>query len=651
MMSTLQFKKGETVERLKALSVIPLFVELEHDKESVHSRLPRYNSPPQQSKLSHLNATCTTPHLSLFPQPIQDYVRSLLDDKKEEPTLMYNIVVSLYILFLDGKEEENGLVKRILASVRADEDEDEDDNYNSKAHIRRSYKLLERDDSRITFEQWERFITAVSQQLHVVWTEHPLHSYASQQVPNLTQEELEVVLRILNIPQKSKSKSTLWVMKQIQDSCCSTQSRPYGVILDHDANQSFDYAHSCLPTAQIELELPSRPSGPALVALTARYDLARDAPVTISYIPDDESVERREDMVQRRTGHSCGCLRCIYEANPHHQLAGATGTLHSQQAIQLGHFYMASELLEKAEPLYDYAATKKESNDPDLWHARGALELSRGNFLRAQRIWQQAAMNTQSISTACQQHAGMRLQIAKLNAYGYLRPPKSTSTADSTARNILTWKSPVPDADAFVTNLLDAATCRQVIDWAESGEWTQQRHYAVPTNDVAVHTVPPLLAWFNNWLEQHVCPLLARQFPTTEANHFYVHDAFCVRYQAGAASNHLPVHTDESTHSFVLALNDKDDYQGGGTYFYNYDTTIRLQAGEILSFRGDCLSHGGEALVQGTRYILAGFLYYDDDGKERDDQHGSKRPSSEITNLLQESKQEKAGFTFNFATT
>jgi hypothetical protein len=113
-----------------------------------------------------------------------------------------------------------------------------------------------------------------------------------------------------------------------------------------------------------------------------------------------------------------------------------------------------------------------------------------------------------------------------------------------------------------------------------------------------------------------------------------MHDAFCVRYQAGEASNHLPVHTDESTHSFVLASN--DDFQGGGTYFYDYDTTIRLEAGEMLSFRGDRLQHGGEALVQGTRYILAVFLYHDDDGNEGTGTDPSARRATSQITLFQE---------------
>jgi hypothetical protein len=44
-----------------------------------------------------------------------------------------------------------------------------------------------------------------------------------------------------------------------------------------------------------------------------------------------------------------------------------------------------------------------------------------------------------------------------------------------------------------------------------------------------------------------------------------VHDAFLVRYEAGAQAQ-LPMHTDESQLSFTLALNPSADYGGGGTY-------------------------------------------------------------------------------------
>ena len=72
--------------------------------------------------------------------------------------------------------------------------------------------------------------------------------------------------------------------------------------------------------------------------------------------------------------------------------------------------------------------------------------------------------------------------------------------------------------------------------------------------------------------------------------------------------------TDESTHSLVLALN--DDYTGGGTYFYDHDTIVRLEQGQVLSFAGGELSHGGEAVTAGRRYILAIFLYHDGDDEK-----------------------------------
>jgi hypothetical protein len=76
--------------------------------------------------------------------------------------------------------------------------------------------------------------------------------------------------------------------------------------------------------------------------------------------------------------------------------------------------------------------------------------------------------------------------LSETVAYGYLRP---ISTPGSSPQHLtyssLTSQSP-PVRDTFVIHLLDATICRQVIEWADSGERTQQRHYALPTNDVPV---------------------------------------------------------------------------------------------------------------------------------------------------------------------
>ena len=108
----------------------------------------------------------------------------------------------------------------------------------------------------------------------------------------------------------------------------------------------------------------------------------------------------------------------------------------------------------------------------------------------------------------------------------------------------------------------------------------------------------------------------------------------------------MPIHTDESTHSFVLALN--EDYEGGGTHFFDHDKTVKLRTGDMLSFRGDSLWHGGEALTAGTRYIMAVFLYHDDDGKPLQQSGLNKRPRGNLSQSFQKTKDQKTEFTFGF---
>ena len=43
-----------------------------------------------------------------------------------------------------------------------------------------------------------------------------------------------------------------------------------------------------------------------------------------------------------------------------------------------------------------------------------------------------------------------------------------------------------------------------------------------------------------------------------------MHDAFIVKYSATQGQRFLPVHTDEGQWSLTLALNDLDEYDGGG---------------------------------------------------------------------------------------
>ncbi|CAN0428593.1 unnamed protein product, partial [Laminaria digitata] len=88
-----------------------------------------------------------------------------------------------------------------------------------------------------------------------------------------------------------------------------------------------------------------------------------------------------------------------------------------------------------------------------------------------------------------------------------------------------------------------------------------------------------------------------------------IHDAFIVRYEEGK-QRHLPLHRDQSTHSFTIALNGLGEYTGGGTFFPCLGRSLRPPEGHTLSFGGGIL-HGGDPLIRGVRYIIACFCYYD----------------------------------------
>jgi len=285
--------------------------------------------------------------------------------------------------------------------------------------------------------------------------------------------------------------------------------------------------------------------------------------------------------------------------------------------------------------------------------------------LKAQQCWRDQVENHASLKN----HAGIDLQLEKQKAYRYFRAP-----SEDTVTKLSNYEE-IYKGLCFVTKdpVMDSTECKQVIQWAEENMdgWTTSRHYAVPTTDVPVHTVPSLVQWFMNLMETKVCPLLSRQFAGSSGNkRWFVHDAFVVRYEATMSNNHLPLHVDESSHSFVLALN--DNYKGGATYFVDYDETHTLSTGNLLSFRGDSLRHGGNVVTEGTRYILAAFLYFENDSSSNSSSSSNvsagkspraskdevndgmpQPPSSKkckMQNLFQEQKtqQDDASFSFGF---
>lgn len=173
------------------------------------------------------------------------------------------------------------------------------------------------------------------------------------------------------------------------------------------------------------------------------------------------------------------------------------------------------------------------------------------------------------------------------------------------------------------TPLLDPKDCAWVIEQVEAqaaiSGWTKDRHVQAPTTDIPVSSVPAIRDWFDEQLTTTLFPMLAARYPDVIADpsELRVLDAFVVRYDAREQAS-LPTHQDENTFSFTIALNDRSEYEGGGTCFTRLkpvgaqgefqETLLNADAGGVVAFPGK-LRHGGNVVTAGRRYIIPLFIY------------------------------------------
>lgn len=332
---------------------------------------------------------------------------------------------------------------------------------------------------------------------------------------------------------------------------------------------------------------------------------------------------------------NCECFRCLYEKDA--TIIPIVETL--DQAQRLAHSYFQEEAYKNALKLYhqcyrivssitgctptntDVVMTKDNTEwllrtKADLFYTIGAVYLSQRKFSLAQQHWKNGSRYKNI-------HEELSKQLVKQRAYQYFHPKPGKlyetikpSERQFTQNTISSITQPV----FIASNVIDDATCRNLIQWAleyasNDGGWTNDRHYSVPTTDIPIHLVPKLLEWFKGWMTQVLFPTLRNQFVVTgcgdEQQRFYVHDAFLVRYDATASNHFLPLHYDESSHSCVCSLN--DDFDGGGSYVDNLKRSIVPPTGGMVSFLGNQCLHGGSPVTKGVRFILAIFLYLDDD--------------------------------------
>ena len=216
------------------------------------------------------------------------------------------------------------------------------------------------------------------------------------------------------------------------------------------------------------------------------------------------------------------------------------------------------------------------------------------------------------------------------NFEGYEAPRSEMATYDQADRAV-DWSGsakPLASRGAVFrskTPLIDPKDCAWVIEQVEAqaavSGWTKDRHVQAPTTDIPVSAVPAIRDWFDGVLTSILFPMLAARYPDAIADpsELRVLDAFVVRYDAREQAS-LPTHQDENTFSFTIALNDRSEYEGGGTCFTRLrpagsepgvefgETILNADAGGVVAFPGK-LRHGGNCVTSGRRYIIPLFIY------------------------------------------
>ena len=59
--------------------------------------------------------------------------------------------------------------------------------------------------------------------------------------------------------------------------------------------------------------------------------------------------------------------------------------------------------------------------------------------------------------------------------------------------------------------------------------------------------------------------------------------------------------------SFNIALNDRFEYEGGGTWFEGLGQNLPIDKGHVCCHASGVM-HGGHPITSGVRYILVGFV-------------------------------------------
>lgn len=175
------------------------------------------------------------------------------------------------------------------------------------------------------------------------------------------------------------------------------------------------------------------------------------------------------------------------------------------------------------------------------------------------------------------------------------------------------------DYFCHVTNvpIMTNEECQTIISEAQndngkSDAWKSHDHYykAMKITKVIADDMPMTKEILGKACIHRIFPLLQLMYPTVcpdgvhGLRRFRIFSAKVIKYDSSTCDDYLGVHHDGSLMTFLIGLNELDDYKGGGTFIEPLGKSIRYGRGQLLCHPG-IIRHGGDKVTDGVRYVLA----------------------------------------------
>jgi hypothetical protein len=166
----------------------------------------------------------------------------------------------------------------------------------------------------------------------------------------------------------------------------------------------------------------------------------------------------------------------------------------------------------------------------------------------------------------------------------------------------------------YQRHFLSGFFTKEICDWiiiesencaTKLGGWRIDRHKKYPTTDLPVEQIPHVFNFVLSSLSSLLQKMLKSYCLDEELVKINVNELFVVKYDKNGQIG-LDMHVDGSFLSFNIALSSINDYEGGGTLFED-GCVVKIDKGDAMWHCGK-VNHGGVPIINGTRYILVGFL-------------------------------------------